>query len=179
MDAYASSKINAELEINKICANSNMDFVILRPPLVYGPGVKANFLSILNAVKKGYPLPLSSINNLRSLIYVGNLAHAIFTCIERSDVANKTYMISDTDISVPELIKKIAYHMDKDARLFNCPVSLLKSVASIVGNKSLINRVTDSLLVDSSRFRQELDWEPPYNLDEGISETIDWYCNGS
>jgi len=176
-DVYASSKINAELAIKEICAHSNMDFIILRPPLVYGPGVKANFLSILHAVKKGYPLPLSSINNMRSLIYVENLAHAIFTCIGRYEAANKTYLIGDVEISVPELVKKIAYHMEKDAALFNCPVVLLKLLAGMMGKQSLINRITDSLLADSSCFRREMNWTPPYSMDEGIRETVNWYCN--
>jgi len=176
-DAYANSKVNAEQALIKICTHSNMDFVILRPPLVYGPGVKANFLSMLNAVKRGYPLPFSSINNRRSLIYVENLAHAIFTCVGRYEAANKTYLISDADMSVPELIKKIAQHMEKNVALFNCPVTFLKFLAGIVGKQSLINRITDSLLVDSSRFRRELDWTPPYSLDEGIRETVSWYCN--
>jgi len=177
LDAYANSKVNAEQAINEICAHSDMAYVILRPPLVYGPGVKANFLSMLNAIKRGYPLPFSSINNLRSLIYVENLADAIFTCIRRSEVENKTYLISDTDVSVPELIKKIAQYMEKDVAFFYCPVTFLKLLAGIVGKQSLINRITDSLVVDSSRFRRELDWTPPYSLDEGIRETVNWYCN--
>ena len=106
-----------------------------------------------------------------------NLAHAIFTCIGRSEVTNKTYLISDVDISVPELVKKIAQHMEKNTMLFHCPVALLKLLAGMVGKRSFINRVTDSLLVDSSRFRQELSWTPPYSLDEGIRETVNWYCN--
>jgi len=154
-----------------------MDFVILRPTLVYGTGVKANFLSFLNIINKNYPLPFASIKNKRSLLYVSNLAHAIFTCIERSEAANKTYLISDVDISVPELIKKIAYHMEKNTMLFHCPVALLKLLAGIVGRESMINRITDSLLVDSSRFRRELNWAPPYSLDEGLRETVSWYCN--
>jgi len=176
-DAYANSKVNAERTIKEICAHSNMAYVILRPPLVYGSGVKANFLSLLNIINKNYPLPFASIKNKRSLLYVGNLAHAIFTCIERSEAANKTYLISDVDISVPELIKKIAYYMEKNTMLFHCSVALLKLLAGMVGKQSMINRITDSLLVDSSRFRRELNWAPPYTLDEGLRETVSWYCN--
>jgi len=173
-DAYANSKVHAEQAIKEICAHSNMAYVILRAPLVYGPGVKANFLSLLHIVNKNYPLPLASVKNKRSLLYVGNLVHAIFTCIGRSEAANKTYLISDVDISVPELIKKIAQHMKKNTILFHCPVALLKLLAGMVGKQSLINRITDSLLVDSSRFRRELNWTPPYSLDEGIRETVSW-----
>jgi len=175
--AYATSKLEAENAIRKICHESKMDFVILRPTLVYGTGVKANFLSLLHIVNKNYPLPLASIKNKRSLLYVSNLVHAIFTCIERSEAANKTYLISDVDISVPELIKKIAQNMEKNTMLFHCPVALLKLLAGMVGKQSLISRITDSLLVDSSRFRRELNWTPPYSLDEGIRETVSWYCN--
>jgi len=176
-DAYAISKVHAEQAIKEICADSNMNFVIIRPPLVYGPGVKANFLSLLNIVNQNYPLPFASIKSKRSLIYVGNLVHSIFTCIDRSEAANKTYLISDVDISVPDLIKKIAQHMEKNTMLFHCPVSLLKLLAGIVGRTSMINRITDSLLVDASRFRRELNSTPPFSLDEGIRETVSWYCN--
>jgi len=177
LDAYANSKIHAEQAIKEICAHSNMAYVILRPPLVYGSGVKANFLSLLNIINKNYPLPFASVKNKRSLLYVGNLVHAIFTCIGRSEAENKTYLMGDVDISVPELIKKIAQHMQKNTMLFHCPVALLKLMAGMVGKRSMINRITDSLLVDSSCFRQELSWAPPYSLDEGIRETVSWYCN--
>jgi len=175
--AYAKSKLDAEIAIRKICRESTMDFVILRPTLIYGPGVKANFLSLLDAINKNYTLPLASVKNKRSLLYIGNLIHAIFTCIGRAEAANKTYLISDVDISVPELIKKIAHHMEKNTTLFHCPVTLLKFLAGMVGRESVINRITDSLLVDSSRFRRELNWTPPCSLDEGIRETVSWYCN--
>ena len=174
-DAYASSKINAELAIKEICAHSNMDFVILRPPLVYGPGVKANFLSILHVVKKGYPLPLSSINNLRSLIYVENLAHAILISIKSQEASNQTYIVSDFDISVPDLISKIAHFMGKRSPLFSCPLVLLKVVGKILFKSDMISRLTKSLIVDSSRIRNDLQWSPPYSFDEGLEKTVKWY----
>jgi UDP-N-acetyl-alpha-D-quinovosamine dehydrogenase len=174
-DAYALSKLEAEFAVRNICNNSDMDFVILRPVLIYGPGVRANFLSLLNIINKNYPLPLASVRNKRSLIYVKNLAHAILKCVNYTEAANKIYLISDVDISVPDLIRKIAQYFKKKAFLFSFPVGMLKVVGSLIGKKRVIDRLTESLLVDNSRFIKELQWKPPYSLDEGIQSTVDWY----
>ncbi|MCH7536073.1 MAG: NAD-dependent epimerase/dehydratase family protein, partial [Bacteroidetes bacterium] len=174
-DAYAISKLEAENAIRKICHESDMAFVILRPALVYGPGVRANFLYLLNIVNQNYPLPLVTVKNSRSLLYVKNLAHAISACINCPEIANQTYLISDADISVPELIRKIASMLGKRTLLFPFPVGLLKLIGSLLGKRSMIDRLTDSLLVNNSRLIQDLQWTPPYSLDEGLHATIDWY----
>jgi len=135
--AYAMSKLEAEDAIRKICREAKMEFVILRPALVYGPGVKANFLTLLDAVNKKYPLP-ASVKNKRSLLYVGNLAHAISLCVSCPETANQTYLISDTEVSVPELVRKIASLLGKKALLFPFPVKLLKTIASLTGKRQRI-----------------------------------------
>lgn len=173
--AYAKSKLEAEDAIRKICHESEMDYVILRPTLVYGSGVRANFLSLIDAVNKNYPLPLASIKNKRSLLYVGNLIHAISLCVNNSEVANQTYLISDTNISVPELVRKIATLLGKRALLFPFPVSYLRTIGSLTGKKQIINRLTDSLLADNKSICKDLKWVPPYGFDEGLQVTVDWY----
>lgn len=175
LGAYAKSKLVAEVAIRNICHESKMDFVILRPTLVYGPGVRANFLSLIDAVNKNYPLPLASIKNKRSLLYVGNLIHAISLCVNNSEVANQTYLISDTNISVPELVRKIATLLGKRALLFPFPVSYLRTIGSLTEKKQIINRLTDSLLADNKSICKDLKWVPPYGFDEGLQVTVDWY----
>jgi len=173
--AYAKSKLEAEDAICKICRESEMDYIILRPTLVYGPGVRANFLSLLDIVNKNYPLPLASIKNKRSFLYVGNLIHAITLSVSYPEKANKIFLLSDTDISVPELVRKIASLLGKRALLFRFPVKLLKTLGSFTGKRPVINRLTDSLLADASLIRKDLHWEPLYGFDEGMQETLDWY----
>ena len=173
--AYAKSKLEAEDVIRKICCKSEMDFVILRPTLVYGPGVRANFLSLLDAVNKNYPLPFASIKNKRSLLYVENLIHAITLSVSYPEKANKIFLLSDTDISVPELVRKIASLLGNRPLLFHFPVNWLKRLGILTGKRPVIGRLTDSLLADASLIHKELKWEPPYSFEEGMQVTLDWY----
>jgi len=173
--AYAKSKLEAEKAISKICRESKMDFVILRPTLVYGPGVRANFLSLIDIVNKNCPLPLASVNNKRSLLYVGNLIHAITLSVSYPDKANWIFLVSDTDISVPELVRKIASLLGKRSLLFRFPVNLLKTLGSFTGKRPVIDRLADSLLADNKSICKDLHWEPLYSFDEGMQETLDWY----
>lgn len=176
-DAYAISKYEAEESLMEICRESDLEYVILRPPLLYGPHVRANFLSLLRAVDKGYPLPFASINNMRSLLYVGNLAHAIVLCINKSEAANQIYLLHDIDISVPDLLRKLAACMGKKTRLITCPVCVLKILGKITGKGTVMNKITDPLVVDSSEIERELAWKPIYNPDDMLRETVDWYLN--
>jgi len=173
--AYAKSKLEAEDAIRRICHESKMDFIILRPTLVYGPSVKANFLTLLDVVNNNYPLPLASIKNKRSLLYVGNLIHAIMLSVSYPEKANRIFLVSDTDISVPELVRKIASLLGKRALLFHFQVNCLKTLGNITGNRPIIDRLTESLLADASLIRKDLHWEPLYSFDEAMQETLDWY----
>ena len=152
-----------------------MDFIILRPTLVYGPGVKANFLSLLDAVNMNCPLPLASVKNKRSLLYVGNLINAITLSVSYPEKANQIFLVSDTDISVPQLVRKIASLLGKRALLFHFPVKCLKTLGSFTGKRPMIDRLTDSLLADASLIRKDLKWQPLFSFDEGMQETLDWY----
>lgn len=174
-DPYAISKWEAEQALHNISDATGLEVVILRPPLVYGPGVKANFLRLLQLIDKGVPLPLGYVKNNRSFIYVGNLVDAIIKCVEHHNAANQTFLVSDgQDVSTPELIKMIAGAMGKKARLFPCPVSLLKMIGKGAGKSSEIERLTGSLQVDNSKIRRVLGWKPPYTMEEGIYETVKW-----
>lgn len=174
-EAYAKSKLEAENVIREICRESKMDFIILRPTLVYGPGVKANFLSLLDAVNQNCPLPLASVKNKRSLLYVGNLINAITLCVSYPEKANQIFLVSDVDISVPQLVSKIASLLGKRALLFHFPVKWLKILGSFTGKRPMVDRLTESLLADSCSLRKVLKWEPHYSFEEGMKETLDWY----
>lgn len=175
-DPYAISKWEAEKALRVIEKETGMQVVIVRPPLVYGAGVKANFASLLNVVNKKLPLPLASINAKRSLIYVDNLADAIIVCAIHPKAAGQTYLVSDgEDVSISQLIKKIAHALDKPSYLLTFPVSIMGFFASLLGKRSSIDRLTQSLIIDSSKIRQQLDWKPPFNMDQGLKITADWY----
>ncbi len=175
-DAYAVSKWEAEKALREIEKETGMQVVILRPPLIYGPNVKANFASLIKLVDKGVPLPLASINNKRSLIYLGNFVDAIITCVQHPKAAGNTYLVSDgEDISMPQLIRKIAYALNRPSRLFSFPVPIMYLIAKLAGKSSSLQRVTQSLAIDSSKIRQELNWHPPFTIEQGLKETADWH----
>lgn len=175
-DAYGITKRDAENALRAICADSKMEWVILRPPLVYGPGVKGNFLRLMQLIHRGLPLPLASIENRRSLIHVANLADALITCIDAPAAAGHTWLASDSgEISTPELIRKLAAAMDRPARLLPCPVTLLKLGAALCGQPEAVARLTGSLVVDASSLRNTLGWHPRILLDQGLIDTARWY----
>lgn len=176
LDAYGITKLEAENALRRMGAESGMEVVILRPPLVYGPGVKGNLLRLLDLISRGMPLPLASVRNQRSLIYVDNLADAIVSCVVKPEAAGATYLVSDgEDISTPGLIGKLAAAMGKSPRLLPCPPALLRLGARMLGKPAVALRLTGSLTVDSSRIRRELGWQPRYSLDQGLNATAQWY----
>ena len=175
-DAYAVSKWEAEIALRKIEKETGMQVVIVRPPLVYGAGVKANFASLLKVVNKKIPLPLASVEAKRSLIYVGNLVDAIIVCASNPKAAGQTYLVSDGDaVSIPQLIKKMAFALRKPCYVLPFPVAIMRMLAKAVGKTSSVDRLTQSLVIDSSKIRQELDWKPRFTMDQGLKETADWY----
>ncbi|SNB45066.1 SDR family oxidoreductase [Geobacter sp. DSM 9736] len=178
-DPYGISKWEAEQELRRIEAEMGIEVVIVRPTLVYGPAVKANFLNILKIISKGVPLPLASVNNRRSLVYLGNLVDALAVCAVHPGAAGKTYLVSDgEDVSTPELILRIANSMNTTARLFPFPAVLLLAAARMVGKRSVVQRLTGSLQVDSSKIRKDLNWVPPYTMMQGLQETGQWFLTG-
>ena len=175
-DPYGISKYEAENELLQLMIETGMEVVIIRPPLVYGPGVKANFLKLLQLIQKRFPLPLGKVYNCRSTVYIGNLVSAIISCLEHPRAAGEIFLVSDDeDISTAELVRKLASAMGHKAILVPVPLPVLKVMFSLLGKRAEIERLTDSLCVDSSKIRKLLNWEPPYTLDQGIQETVDWY----
>ncbi len=175
-DAYARSKWEAEQALRRIGARTGMEVVILRPPLVYGPGVKANFFSLLQAIARGLPLPIGAIDNRRSLIFVGNLADAIVKCIEHPAAAGGTFLVRDgEDLSTPELARRLARALDVRPRLLSVPPSWLSFGGWLTGRRDAVDRLIGSLAVDDSKIRAALGWGPPYTLDEGLAATARWF----
>jgi len=175
-DAYGVTKREAEDALHAVASTTGLETVVLRPPLVYGPGVKGNFLRLLRLVECGMPLPFASIGNRRSLIYVDNLVDALITCIDAPAARGKTYLVSDgEDCSTPALIAGIAAAMGKPSRLWPCPASLLNLGATLIGRRAEALRLTGSLQIDAGSLRRELGWNPRYTLDQGLSETVQWY----
>ena len=175
-DYYGISKWEAEKELHKISHMTGIELVILRSPLVYGPGVKANFLRLFKIVERGIPLPLSSIKNQRSFIYLGNLIDAIVTCINHPEAAGHTFLLGDKEnISTPGLIRKIAQALKKPARLFAIPPYSIRLAGTFIGKSAAIDRLFGSLTIDSTKIRKELGWKPPYTMEYGLKETAKWY----
>jgi len=178
-DAYALSKWESEQALQQIGQESGMEVVVVRPPLVYGPGVRANFLRLLDFVKRRVPLPLASVNNRRSLIYVSNLADAILACAMHPSAAGQTYLVSDTEaVSTPELIDRIAGLMGLRSRTFACPTGLLSLAGKLTGRTGEVERLLGSLVVNGARIQSDTGWSPRYSLSEGLAATIDWYMAG-
>ena len=174
-DAYGRSKLEAERALTETAARIGMELVMIRPPLVYGPGVKANFLRLLGWVNSGLPLPFASVRNRRSLIYLGNLVDAIARCAEHP-AARGPFLVSDEEtVSTPELVSRIARALERPARLVPTPLGLLQLAGMLAGRRDEIRRLTGNLAIDSSRARRLLDWRPPYTLDEGLAETARWF----
>jgi nucleoside-diphosphate-sugar epimerase len=166
VDAYGRAKSIAEQALLQL---QGLEAVILRPPLVYGPGVKANFLALMWAVNAGLPLPLASIDNRRSLLFVGNLCDAIIRCLEAPPAGGRTYHVSDgMAVSTPQLCRALGGALQRPARLFPFPARLLEL-------HSGLRRLTRSLEVDDSAIRQELGWRPPYTFEQGLRITAEWY----
>jgi nucleoside-diphosphate-sugar epimerase len=175
-DPYAISKWEAEQLVADRCARAGIGFTIVRPPLVYGPGVKANFLRLMRTVDQGLPVPLGAIHNRRSLIYVRNLADVLARCLEVPAAGGKTYLVSDgDDVSTPELIRRVAAALGKPARLIGVPPPLLRVAARLVGRAAEYDRLVGDLAIDSSAIRRELGWEPPFGMVQALAETASWY----
>jgi nucleoside-diphosphate-sugar epimerase len=178
-DPYAISKWEAEQALWRIAEQSGMEVVIIRPPLIYGPGVKANFLRLLGWLHRGIPLPLASVNNQRSLIFLDNLVDALISCASHANAVNQTFLVSDgQDVSSPEMIRMLAAAMGKSDRLWPVPLRALRALGWLTGRVKEVDRLVESLQVDSSKIRRELGWMPPFSMEEGFRKTVAWYLAG-
>ena len=168
-DAYGLSKLEAELGLQQLASETGMEVVVIRPPLVYGPGVKGNFATLIRLIDKGLPLPLGAVRNKRSLVALDNLVDLIIRCADHPAAANQVFLVSDgEDLSTTQLLRGVALAQDKAARLVPIPSSLLMLGAGVIGKKALAQRVLGCLQVDIAKTRNLLAWQPPLTLEDGL-----------
>ncbi|MBL1140656.1 MAG: NAD-dependent epimerase/dehydratase family protein [Proteobacteria bacterium] len=177
LGSYAQSKLDAENIVSDFCDQSDMEYVIIRSPLVYGPQVKANFKTLLKVVKSGMPLPLGKINNYRSYIFVENLSDAIKNCMIKNEAANNVFLVSDMNVSVSELAKKISRYFNQKPTVFNFSIRALDLLSTLIGRKDQFCKLTNSMCIDSTKIQTRLGWEPKINMEEALSITTTWYLN--
>jgi len=176
VDPYGISKREAEDALRQLASDTGMEVVIIRPPLIYGPGVKANFQSMMRWLDKGIPLPLGAINNQRSLVALDNLIDLIVTCIHHPAAANQTFLAGDgEDLSTSELLQRMSAALGQKAWLVPMPGFLLAWGAALVGKQAMAQRLCGSLQVDISKARDLLDWKPPVHVDEALRKTAHYY----
>lgn len=177
-DAYGKSKWLAEKHIMQVGMKTGIETVIVRSPLVYGPGVRANFLRMLRWVDKERPLPLGSIENSRSLVSIWNLCDLLVCLIEHPVASGRTWMVSDgEDLSTPEIVRRLANTMGRRARLLPVPVGLLRICGAMIGRKAEIARLCGSLAVNIDQTCRELGWSPPTKVDDALARTVSWYLS--
>ena len=181
IDPYGVSKWEAELGLEKVCAQTGMEFVIIRPPLIYGPGVKANFQKLMGLVAKGMPLPLGATHNQRSMLALDNLVSFIAEVMTNPLAANQRFLLSDgEDVSTTQLLRLIAKGMGKSIWLLPVPAFILRAAAQILGASAAADRMLGSLQIDSSKARQLLHWQTPLSAEEAIALTAkDWLNHAS
>ncbi|HVE11273.1 MAG TPA: NAD-dependent epimerase/dehydratase family protein, partial [Paraburkholderia sp.] len=176
VDPYGISKHEAEQALFALGREHGIEVAVVRPPLVYGPGVRANFRGLMRAVDRGLPLPLGSVEARRSMVYVGNLADAIRTLATRPEPVGGVYHVTDgDDLSVAGMVEAIATALGRPARLVPVPVAWLRGLGKLTGKVAQVERLTSPLRVDSSRLRNELGWTPPWSVAQGLAETARAY----
>jgi nucleoside-diphosphate-sugar epimerase len=175
---YAVSKWEAECTLRSIAVQTGMEIVIVRPPLVYGPGVRANFLRLMTLIDRGIPLPIPPAKNRRSLIGLENLTLFLTRCVDHPGAANETFLISDgEDVSTRELVMRLAEGLERKARFLPISELCIRLAARLIGKEAAANRILKPLLVDAAKARQTLGWNPPVTLDSGLAATTRWYRN--
>lgn len=177
-DPYALSKWEAEQALLKLSKKTALETVIVRPPLVYGPHVKGNFLRLLRLIDSGFLLPLGALNNRRSLVGVDNLCDLLQVCIEHPAAANRIFLVSDgEDLSTRELLLRLADAMNRPLRLLPVPRALLRLAGIVAGKSAEVKRLCDMLQVDITQTEQTLHWRPPFSVADGLQSTVDWYLS--
>ena len=172
-DPYGISKMEAEIGLLKIAKITKLEVIIIRPPLVYGPGVKANFLMMMKLLRLGFPLPLGGIKrNKRSFVFIDNLVSIIITCIKHPKARNQIFLVSDDeDLSTASLLKYTALALGKSPKLITVPVALINLLAKLIGRKDIAQRLCGSLQVDIEKTKDMLNWSPPVNPRDGLQKT--------
>jgi nucleoside-diphosphate-sugar epimerase len=177
-DDYGRSKREAELVLQRVAAATGLEIVIVRPPLVYGPGVKGNFWRLMSLVARGIPLPLGALNNSRSLVSLPNLADFLCRCLDAPAAVGETFFVSDgEDLSTSELIRRLSFALNRPACLLPVPTSILNLLGRWVGKSVEVERLVGNLQVDITRNRELLGWSPPLSVDASLQETADWFLS--
>lgn len=172
-DPYGISKAETEAALKRLCSDTGMEFVIIRPPLVYGPGVKANFAAMLRLAKRNLPLPLGAIRNQRSMVALSNLVDLIKVCIDHPKAANQTFLVSDDrDLSTTELLQLMVRAYGKTPRLIPVPMSWFNIIGKLTGKQAVIARLCGNLQVDINDTKTTLNWRPPVSVEDGIKSCI-------
>lgn len=175
-DPYGQSKYEAELALKAIASETSLEVTIIRPPLVHGPGVGGNLLTLMKLVSRGLPLPLGAVRNRRSLIHVENLADVLALCTEHPNAVGAVFTVSDgMDLSTADLVRRLAEGMEKTARLVPVPVLLLKLGLGVFGKAGVYDRLAGDLVIDPSTVMMQLNWEPPVPVDDGLKTMGAWY----
>ncbi len=179
-DPYGASKLAGEQALLSVVKNSSLEPVILRPPLVYGPGTKGNVLSLLKICRMAPPLPFGGINNQRSLIFVGNLADVVCACLENPKAAFETFFVRDgEDLSTPDLIRRIGEALNKPVRLFAVPPVVLRLAGRMTGKSSIVDRLLGSQQINDDKIRSQLAWTPPFNVVQGLDKMATWFISSN
>ncbi|WP_426159611.1 UDP-glucose 4-epimerase family protein [Pseudomonas sp. TSRC2-2] len=180
IDPYGISKCEAEEALKLLARETGMEIVVIRPPLVYGPGVKANFMSMLGWLRRGIPLPLGAVRNRRSLVSIGNLISLIVTCIDHPAAANQVFLVSDgEDLSTTQLLNRLSRAFGGRTRLMPIPEWLLRLAASMFGMQAVAQRLCGSLQVDIDKNRELLGWLPPVSVDRAMRQTVNHYLDAN
>ncbi|MSO92288.1 MAG: NAD-dependent epimerase/dehydratase family protein [Rhodospirillales bacterium] len=177
-DPYSQSKLAGEAAVLDVGRKTGMGVVVLRPPLVYGPGVGANFLLLLKGCAQLPLLPFGGIANRRSLIFVGNFVDAIRTCLEHPKAAGQVFLVRDGEnLSTPELVRRLARALGRSPAVIPVPAFVLRAAATLLGKRQAVRRLLHSLAVDDGKIRRELGWTPPFTVEEGLRETAAWFMS--
>ena len=177
-DPYAISKYEAEVALQQISGETGIEVVVVRPPLIYGPGVQGNFLRLLKWVERGIPLPLAAVSNRRSLLFIDNCVDALIACIRHPAAAGQVFTVSDGEsLSTPRLLRELAVLMERPSRLWPFPPAALRVGARVAGLAKEMDRLVDSLEVDNTGICQTLGWSPVYGTSHGLAETVRWFKN--
>ncbi|CDG81600.1 NAD dependent epimerase/dehydratase family protein [Janthinobacterium agaricidamnosum NBRC 102515 = DSM 9628] len=179
-DPYGISKLEAEQALSMLAQQTGLQLVIVRPPLVYGPGVRANFLKLMQLLKRGIPLPLGAIHNRRSMVALDNLIDLLIACCRHPRAAGQTFLVSDDrDLSMTDLLRMLSGAMGKSALLFALPAGLLSGCAALLGKSAAASRLLGSLQVDLEHTKSTLDWKPPVSVENAIQKTVDYFLSHS
>lgn len=172
---YGRSKLEAELRLQAVARETGLDVVIVRPPPIYGPGGVGNLMSLLKWVRRGWPVPVGGLTNQRSMVYVGNLVHALVSCITQPQAGGRTFLVSDGEnVSIPEFVKRASLAFRKPSRLWPAPRFSMRLAGRLLGKASAVDRLLGSLAVDISNIHQVLAWSPVFSLDDSLRHTATW-----